>query len=58
MPRELAVFSETKRLSLHPESGYWEGPGDFLSGLVMGMCRVSIWVIGVMRVINPLTKSP
>ena len=35
---------------------YLEGQGDFVSGLIMGIIRVTIiWVIGVMK---PLTKSP
>ena len=34
---------------------YLEGQGDLVSGLIMGIIRVTIWVIGV---INPLTKSP
>ena len=33
---------------------YLEGQGDLVSGLTMGIIRVTIWVIGV---INPLTKS-
>ena len=35
--------------------GYLEGQGDLVSGLIMGITRVTIWVIGV---INLLTKSP
>ena len=46
-PGEVAVFSEPKRLSLNPVSGYWDGPGDLVSGLVKGICRVSIWVKGL-----------
>ena len=34
---------------------YLEGQGDLVSGLIMGMIRATIWVIGV---IKPLTKSP
>ena len=34
---------------------YLEGQGDLVSGLIMGIIRVTIWVIGV---INLLTKSP
>ena len=34
---------------------YLEGQGDSISRLVMGIARVTIWVIGV---INLLTKSP
>ena len=34
---------------------YLEGQGDLVSGLIMGITRVTIWVIGV---INLLTKSP
>ena len=32
-----------------------QGQGDLVSGLIMGITRVTIWVIGV---INLLTKSP
>ena len=34
---------------------YLEGQGDFVTGLIMGIIGVSIWVIGV---ITLLTKSP
>ena len=34
---------------------YLEGQGDLVIGLIMGMTRVTIWVIGV---IHLLTKSP
>ena len=34
---------------------YLEGQGDLVSRLIIGIIRVTIWVIGV---INPLTKSP
>ena len=34
---------------------YLEGQGDLVSGLIMGIIRVTIWVIGA---IKPLTKSP
>ena len=34
---------------------YLEGQGDLISRLIMGIIRVTIWVIGV---INLLTKSP
>ena len=34
---------------------FLEGQGDLVSGLIMGILRVTIWVI---RVINLLTKSP
>ena len=34
---------------------YLEGQGDVVSGLIMGIIRVTIWVIGVT---NLLTKSP
>ena len=34
---------------------YLEGQGDLVSGLIMGITRVTIWVIGV---INLFTKSP
>ena len=36
-------------------AGYLEGQGDLISRLIMGIIRVTIWVIGV---INLLTKSP
>ena len=32
-----------------------EGSGDEVNGLIMGIARVTIWVMGV---INLLTKSP
>ena len=32
-----------------------EGQGDLVSGLIMGITRVTIWVVGIM---NLLTKSP
>ena len=35
--------------------GYLEGQGDLVSRSIMGIIRVTIWVIWV---INPLTKSP
>ena len=34
---------------------YLEGQGDLVSRLIMGITRVTIWVIGV---ISLLTKSP
>ena len=34
---------------------YLEGQGDLVSRLIMGIIRVTIWVMGVM---NLLTKSP
>ena len=34
---------------------YLEGQGDLVSRLIMGIIRVTIWVIGI---INLLTKSP
>ena len=34
---------------------YLEGQGDLVSRLIMGITRVTIWVVGV---INLLTKSP
>ena len=34
---------------------YLEGQGDLVSRLIMGITRVTIWVIGV---INLLTKFP
>ena len=34
---------------------YLEGQGDLVSRLMMGIIRITIWVIGV---INLLTKSP
>ena len=34
---------------------YLEGQGDLVSGLIMGILRVTIWVIGVIKL---LTKSP
>ena len=34
---------------------YLEGQGDLVSGFIMGITRVTIWLIGV---INLLTKSP
>ena len=34
---------------------YLEGQGDLVSGLIMGITRVIIWVIGV---INLLSMSP
>ena len=34
---------------------YLEGQGDLVSELIMGIIRVTIWVIWV---IKPLTKSP
>ena len=36
-------------------AGYLEGHGDLVSGLIMGIIRVIIWLIGVS---NLLTKSP
>ena len=34
---------------------YLEGQGDLVSGLIVGIIRVIIWVIGV---INLLTRAP
>ena len=43
-------------LGVHLEIlGYLGGQGDLVSGLIMGITRVTIWIIGV---INLLTKSP
>ena len=42
--------------TLHSERGlYWEGHGDVVSRLIMGVIRLLIWLIGA---INLLTKSP
>ena len=38
-----------------PNSGYLEGQGDLVNGLIRGITRVTIWVIGVSDL---LTKSP
>ena len=41
-----------------PGSGSWaylEGQGDLVNGLIMGITRGTIWVIGVSDL---LTKSP
>ena len=38
-----------------PSGSYLEGQGDLVSRLIIGIFRVTIWVIGV---INLLTKSP
>ena len=43
---------EPKRV--HKHKPYLEGHGDLVNGLIMGIIRVTIWIIGV---INPLTKS-
>ena len=34
---------------------YLEGQGDLVGGLIIGISRVTIWVIGVIKL---LTKSP
>ena len=34
---------------------YLEGQGDLVSGLIMGISRVTTWVIGVIKL---LSKSP
>ena len=34
---------------------YLEGQGDLVSGLIMGIIGVIIWLIGI---INPFTTSP
>ena len=39
----------------NPKDAYLEGQGDLVSRLIMGIIRVTIWVIGV---INLLTKFP
>ena len=36
-------------------AGYLEGQGDLVSGLIMGIIRVTIWFVGVTTL---LTKSP
>ena len=36
-------------------NAYLEGQGDLVSRFIMGISRVTIWVLGVF---NPLTKSP
>ena len=51
---------DSQALSLAPGSsslrpGYLEGNGDLVHRLVIGITRVTIWVIGI---INILTKSP
>ena len=38
-----------------PHTVYLEGQGDFVSGSIRGITRITIWGIGV---INLLTKSP
>ena len=40
---------------LSSSTPYLEGQGDLVSRLIMGITRVTMWVIGV---INLLTKSP
>ena len=48
----------TSRLSVPkgPRMGFYlRGQGDLVSGLIMGIIGLTIWVIGV---INLLTKSP
>ena len=48
---ELRASHNLKALCLN----YLEGQGDLVSSLIMGISRVTIWVIGV---ITLLTKSP
>ena len=52
MPQTLAPNLEP---DMEVHAAYLEGQGDLVSRLIMGICRVAIWVIGV---INLLTKSP
>ena len=42
-------------LQFQGQEDYLEGQGDLVSRLIMGINRVTIWVI---EVINLLTKSP
>ena len=36
---------------------YLEGQGHLVSGVRMGICRVIIWIIGIIRGINPPSNS-
>ena len=53
----VSFLSEQQPLLLYQVRGhrYLEGQGDLVTGLIMGIIGVSIWVIGV---ITLLTKSP
>ena len=51
--QEMDQCVETSRTE--KDRSYWEGQGDLVTGLIMGIIGVSIWVIGV---ITLLTKSP
>ena len=37
------------------EGGYLEGHGDLVSGFIMGVIGLTIWLIGVIKL---LTQSP
>ena len=50
-----SVFWHAPELYSHDFGPYLEGQGDIVSGLILGISRVIIWVIGV---INLLSKSP
>ena len=49
-----AIFLNAAPLR-NPKMTYLEGQGDLVTGLLMGIIEVTIWVIGVT---NLLTKSP
>ena len=51
----LLIKTSIGNLDLLGPKPYLEGQGDLVSRLIMGLIRVSIWVIGI---INLLTKSP
>ena len=66
MPIKKTVGDELYLLSVPPMSTFFASPapctdhilggsGDLVSGLIMGITSVTIWVIGV---IDLLTKSP
>ena len=48
------VLGHRKPTSTPNQKPYLEGQGDLVSRLIMGICKVTIWVI---RVINLFTKS-
>ena len=53
--KDLVCNAAAARISGSFRSVYLEGHGDLVSGLIMGIVGVIIWLIGV---INLPTKSP
>ena len=49
------LLQTLNQVTIISKSGYLGGQRDLVSGLIMGITRVTIWIIGVIIL---LTKSP